>query len=341
MNRNAVILLCAVVIVALTSCQESPKVGFSLGDFSSDRLSQEPELFEEEVESLGGTASFEYGYGDPVQQLEQARNLIASGIEVLLVFPTDGDQWTEVVDEAHEAGVKVVAYERMLTNSDVDYYFSFFNENVGRQQAQYAVEHCPEGNYILLGGPVSDNNSLLFMKGQKEVLQPYIESGDINILLEKHLDTWNSIDAYNELQAFMEVNDVKIDAILAANDELAGGSIMALDMLLGEWDILITGQDASVGGCQNIIDGKQSMTVYKPINKLAFTAAQAAVNLAKGEELDNINNTLNNGVKDVPSILLETIVVDKDNIRETVIDDGFISEDQLTFPAEEMTDSIQ
>lgn len=341
MNRNAVILLCAVVIVALTSCQESPKVGFSLGDFSSDRLSQEPELFEAEVASLGGTASFEYGYGDPVQQLEQARNLIASEIEVLLVFPTDGDQWTEVVDEAHEAGITVVAYERMLTNSDVDYYFSFFNENVGRQQAQYAVEHCPKGNYILLGGPVSDNNSLLFMKGQKEILQPYIESGDINILLEKHLDTWNSIDAYNEIQAFMETNDVKIDAILAANDELAGGSIMALDMLLGEWDILITGQDASVGGCQNIIDGKQSMTVYKPIKKLASTAAQAAVKLAKGEELDNINNTLNNGLKDVPSILLETIVVDKDNIRETVIADGFISEDQLTFPTEEITDSAQ
>lgn len=343
MNRNAVILLCTMVIVALTSCQESPKIGFSLGDFSSDRLSQEPELFEEEVTSLGGTASFEYGYGDPVQQLEQARNLISSGMKVLLVFPTDGDQWSEVVDEAHEAGVIVVAYERMLTNSDVDYYFSFFNENVGRQQAQYAVDQCPTGNYILLGGPVSDNNSLLFMKGQKEILQPYIESGDINILLEKHLDTWNSIDAYNELQAFMEANsDVKIDAILAANDELAGGCIMALDMMLGEWDILITGQDASVGGCQNILDGKQGMTVYKPIKNLASTAAQAAVKLAKGEELDNINNTLNNGLKDVPSILLETIVVDKDNIQETVIADGFISEDQLTFPTEEeMTDTTE
>lgn len=334
MSRNAIILLFCLVVVALTSCQDSIKVGFSVGDFSSDRLSQEPTYFEEEVTAQGATVSIEYGYGDAEQQLEQARNLIASGVKVLVVFPTDGNNWVEVVEEAHEIGVTVIAYERMLNNADVDYYFSFFSEDVGRQQAQYAVDNCPTGNYILLGGPVSDNNSLLFMKGQKEVLQPYVDQGDINILLEKHLDTWNSIDAYNEMLAFLEANDTKVDAILAANDELAGGCIMALDMVLGEWDILITGQDASVGGCQNILDGKQSMTVYKSISNLATSAAQAAVMLAKGEEITNINASINNGLKDVPAALLETTVVDASNIRETVIADGFISEDQLTFPTE-------
>ncbi|MBN2480297.1 MAG: substrate-binding domain-containing protein [Bacteroidales bacterium] len=335
MNRNAVTLLFAMIVLAFTSCQDSLKIGFSVGDFSSDRMSQEPAFFEEEIVSLGATALFEYGYGDPVQQLEQARSLIASGIEVLLVFPADGDNWAEVVEEAHEAGVKVIAYERMLTNADIDYYFSFYNEDVGRQQAQYTVARRPQGNYILLGGPVSDNNSLLFMKGQKEILQPYIENGDINILLEKHLDTWNSIDAYNEMQSFLEENEgITIDAILAANDELAGGCIMALDMLLGEWDIIITGQDASLGGLQNILDGKQSMTVYKPIANLATTAAQSAVKLARGGEITIIGGSVNNGFKDVPSVLLETVVVDETNIRETVIADGFISEDQLTFMTE-------
>ena len=114
MNRNAVTLLFVIIIVAFTSCQDTLKIGFSVGDFSSDRMSQEPAFFEEEVASLGATAMFEYGYGDPVQQLEQARNLINSGIKVLLVFPTDGDNWAEVVEEAHEAGVIVIAYERML-----------------------------------------------------------------------------------------------------------------------------------------------------------------------------------------------------------------------------------
>ena len=334
MNKRAVLWCCCLVVAILPSCERSTKIGFSVGDFSSDRMSQEPVFFEDEINALDAEVTFEYGYGDPAQQLEQARSLIASGIKVLVVFPTDGNNWMEVVDEAHQAGVKVIAYERMLNHTDVDFYFSFFNEDVGRQQAQYALDRKPTGNYILLGGPVSDNNSLLFMSGQKEILQPYIDNGDINIVLEKHLDTWNSIDAYNELQAFLEENDVRIDAILAANDELAGGCIMALDMVLGEWDIVITGQDASVGGCQNILDGKQSMTVYKSISNLAKTAALGAVSLARGEEITNTNAEVNNGQKDVPSVLLETTVVDKDNIRETVIADGFIKEDQLTFPAD-------
>ena len=106
---------------------------------------------------------------------------------------------------------------------------------------------------------------------------------------------------------------------------------MALDKVRGDWDILITGQDASIGGLQNILDGKQSMTVYKPIKKLATLTAECAVKLSKGEELDNINGSINNGKKDIPALLLETIVVDTNNIRETVIADKFVNESQLAF----------
>jgi D-xylose transport system substrate-binding protein len=222
----------------------------------------------------------------------------------------------------------------MLLNADVDYYFTFFSEDVGKQQAEYAVKLRPKGNYILLGGPTTDNNSLLFMQGQKAVLQSFIDKGDIKVLLEKHLATWNSIDAYNELQSFLEGNDVKIDAILAANDELAGGSIMALDMSRGKWDVVITGQDASTGGCQNIIDGKQSMTVYKSIRNLAKEAAQTAVKLAKGEKISNVNAKMNDGTKDVPAVMLPTVVVDKSNLEETVIADGFIKKELLQFPVQ-------
>jgi D-xylose transport system substrate-binding protein len=219
----------------------------------------------------------------------------------------------------------------MLKNADVDYYFSFFNEDVGRQQAEYAVNKRPKGNYILLGGPTTDNNSLLLMQGQKEVLKPYVEKGDIKILLEKHLATWNSIDAYNEMQTLLESHKDGIDAILAANDELAGGSIMAIEMVQDTIDMVITGQDASLGGCQNIINGTQSMTVYKSIRNLAKEAAHTAVKLAKGEKISNAVNMVSNGTKDIPAVLLKTVVVDKNNLRETVIADGFLKEDQLNF----------
>ena len=329
---NKKLLIASVCMLFLAACSKEPlKIGFSVGDFSSDRWSQEPQIFQDEATALGAQVLYEYAYGDANQQIEQVRKLIASDIQVLIIFPTNADNWAPIVEEAHKAGITVIAYDRMLKNAGVDYYFSFFNEDVGRQQAQYAVDNRPKGNYILLGGPTSDNNSMLLMQGQKDILKPYVDKGDISILLEKHLDTWNSIDAYNEMQTFLDNNKTKIDAILAANDELAGGSIMALEMVEDSMDMIITGQDASVGGCQNILNGKQSMTVYKSIRNLAKEAAQASVKLAKGEKITNATNQVSDGTNDIPAVLLKTVVVDKNNMKETVIADGFIKEDQLSF----------
>lgn len=329
---NKKLLIASLCMLFIAACTKEPlKIGFSVGDFSSDRWSQEPQIFQDEATALGAQVLFEYAYGDANQQIEQVRKLIASDIQVLIIFPTSADNWAPIVQEAHKAGITVIAYDRMLKNAGVDYYFSFFNEDVGRQQAQYAVDNRPKGNYILLGGPTSDNNSLLLMQGQKNVLQPFVDRGDITILLEKHLETWNSIDAYNEMQTFLDNSKAKIDAILAANDELAGGSIMALEMVEDSMDMIITGQDASVGGCQNILNGKQSMTVYKSIRNLAKEAAQASVKMAKGEKITNATNQVSDGTNEIPALLLKTVVVNKDNMKETVIADGFIKEDQLSF----------
>jgi D-xylose transport system substrate-binding protein len=318
-------------ILAASYAQDSLKIGFSVGDFSSDRWSQEPQIFNEAAKSQGAKVLFEYAYGDAAKQLSQAGLLIAAGVKVLVIFPTSAENWEGIIALAHRSGVKVVAYERMMKKADVDYYFSFYNEDVGRQQAKYAVTHCPKGNYLLLEGPTNDNNSLLFLKGQKEILQPYIDRGDIKVVLEKHLDTWNSIDAYNMVQSFIEKNKIPIDAIVAANDELAGGSIMALEMAQTGGAVVITGQDATVGGCQNILDGKQGMTVYKSIRSLATQAALTCVKLAQGEAVSNINSVVNNGTRDIPAMLLKTVVVDKDNMKQTVIADGYLKAEQLHF----------
>jgi D-xylose transport system substrate-binding protein len=321
-----VLLTCSLMAV---HAQDSLKIGFSLGDFSADRWSQEPQYFSVAAREFGAKVLFEYAYGDAVKQLNQAAKLINSGVKVLVIFPTNADGWESLVETAHKAGVKVIAYDRMLINADVDYYVSFFNDEIGRQQAKYAVEHRPKGNYILLEGPTSDVNSIFVLQGQKEILKPYTDRGDIKILLEKHLDTWNSIDAYNEIQSYLDKNKVTVDAILAANDDLAGGSIMALDMSLGTYDIVITGQDASLGGCQNILNGKQSMTTYGSIRNLAAAAAETCVKLARGEKVTSVNSSVSNGKKDIPAILLKTVAVDKNNMQETVIKDGYLKSDQL------------
>jgi D-xylose transport system substrate-binding protein len=331
MIKRIITLMLSLLIIAGSNAQDSLKIGFSVGDFSSDRWSQEPQIFNEAAKSLGAKVLFEYAYGDAAKQLSQAGMLIAAGVKVLVIFPTSAENWEGIIALAHKSGVKVVAYERMLKNADVDYYFSFYNEDVGRQQAKYAVEHCPKGNYLLLEGPTNDINSFLFLKGQKEILQPYIDRGDIKVVLEKHLDTWNSIDAYNMVQSFIEKNKIPINAIVAANDELAGGSIMALEMAQTAGNVIITGQDATVGGCQNILDGKQSMTVYKSIRNLATQAAIACVKLARDEAASNINSVMSNGKKDIPAMLLKTVVVDKNNMKQTVIAEGYLKAEQLHF----------
>jgi D-xylose transport system substrate-binding protein len=331
MFRKTTIIMLFICSLTALYAQDSLKIGFSLGDFSADRWSQEPQYFNAAARELGAKVLFEYAYGNAAKQLDQAAKLINSGIKVLVIFPTNSDGWEGVVETAHKAGVKVVAYDRILKNADVDYYVSFFNDEIGRQQAKYAVERRPKGNYILLEGPTSDINSIFVLNGQKEVLKPYTDRGDIKILLEKHLDTWNSIDAYNEIQSFLDKNKVSVDAILAANDDLAGGSIMALDMNMGTYDILITGQDASLGGCQNILDGKQSMTTYGSIRNLAAEAAAVCVKLARGEKITSVNSSISNGNKEIPAILLNTVAVDKNNMKQTVIKDGYLKADQLHF----------
>jgi D-xylose transport system substrate-binding protein len=331
MYRKTIVIVLLICSLTAIHAQDSLKIGFSLGDFSADRWSQEPQYFAAAAKELGAKVLFEYAYGDAAKQLSQAAKLINSGIKVLVIFPTNADGWESVVETAHMAGVKVVAYDRMLNNADADYYVSFFNDEIGRQQAKYAVERRPKGNYILLEGPTSDVNSIFVLQGQKEILKPYTDRGDIKILLEKHLDTWNSIDAYNEIQSFLDKNKVTVDAILAANDDLAGGSIMALDMSLGTYDILITGQDASLGGCQNILNGKQSMTTYGSIRNLAAAAAGTCVKLARGEKITSVNSSVSNGKKEIPAILLKTVAVDKNNMKQTVIKDGYLKADQLVF----------
>ncbi|HYX06715.1 MAG TPA: substrate-binding domain-containing protein [Bacteroidales bacterium] len=322
------LLILSAGILALA--QTPITIGFSVGDFSADRFSQEPAILQKAAEKYGAHLMVRFANGNSDQQIKQARELIDSGANVLIVFPSDAEKCAAIIPMAHKAGVKVIAYDRIIKNADVDFYLSFDNEIVGKQMAEYAIAKKPKGNYVLMGGPLTDYNSVLLMNGQEKILDPAVKNGDIKIVFEKHLETWNSIEAFNALQKLLD-DGIKPDAIIASNDELAAGAVMALDMQYPEWNVLITGQDASLKGCQNILDGKQTMTVYKPFPELAETAANIAVKMVKDEPLGYKLTSINNGKKDVPALLLRSKPVDKSNMRETVIKDGFVSEDQLSF----------
>ena len=321
-------LLLSFVYVGTAVSQDSIKIAFSLGDFFVDRWYKDRDYFVEYANSKGASVQLVYGYGEAEQQSKLTIKAINEGVNVVVIVPTKADACNEIVQAAHSKNVKVISYDRLIMNADVDYYISFDNIKVGELQAQYAVDKQPYGNYILLAGPIKDNNAILFLNGQKNILQPYVDKGDINIVHEKHLVEWNSMEAFMEMQLLTEYSG-KLSAIIASNDLIASGAIMALDIGGADKGVIITGQDASIDGCRNIVQGSQSMTVYKPIKNLAHAAVDLALDVASKRLPDNIKATTHNGKTEVPSVLLEPVSVDKDNLRETVIKDGFINESEL------------
>ncbi|MDK2992612.1 MAG: D-xylose transport system substrate-binding protein, partial [Clostridiales bacterium] len=230
-------------------------------------------------------------------------------------------------DAAKKAGVKVIAYDRLVLKSDVDLYVSFDSQQVGKLMAQALVDKVPYGNYLIINGGISDNNSTLIKKGYDSVLKPFIENGQINIIAEEWAEDWMSEYAFNITEKWLK-KGTKIDAILAANDMLAAGAIRALSEYKLSGDVMVTGQDAETTACQRIVDGTQFMTVYKPVDRLAEAAADMAVKMAKGESI-SMSDTIYDGKYNVPCYLLQPIAVNINNLDNTVIKDGFHNYDEI------------
>jgi len=312
------ILLSSVVVMA----QEDLVIGLSMDNLRLERWQHDRDIFVERAEELGAEVLVQSANGDDMVQLSQAENLITQGIDVLVVVPHNGKVMGSIVREAHANGVPVLAYDRMLMDSKVDYYLSFDNVRVGELQAEFLVEKMPKGKYFLLGGSPTDNNAKLFRKGQMNVLQSYIDEGEIEVIGDQWAKDWLPQEALGIIENALTANNNDIDVVVASNDSTAGGTIQALAEQGLEKDVLVSGQDADLAACQRIIEGTQTMTIYKPIKKLASTGAEIAVKIAKNEEVKT-NGTVNNGEYDVPSVLLTPIQVHKGNMMETVIEDGF------------------
>jgi len=300
------------------------KVGFLMDDYMSERWYLDEKFFKEAVDRNGGQMFLGIAYGDPKEQVFQARQLIDEGIQVLVVVASNSDAAAMIVDLAHEKGVPVVAYDRMITNSDVDFYLSYDNEMVGSLMAEYALAKKPKGNYIIINGPASDMNTIFVRQGEREALQKAIKKGDVRVIEEKTLEAWNELEAMMVMDEFLSMNEkTQIDVVLAPNDPIAGGIISALENH-GRENVVVTGQDAEYEACKNIIQNRQAMTVYKAIKPLAYKAAEVALKLVNEEKINDKITTINNGAKDVPTILLDPIAVDKKNMNETVFKDQHI-----------------
>lgn len=305
-----------------------PRIGLSLDTLKEERWQSDRDRFVERAKALGAEVLVQAANSDDTRQIQDCEALISRGVDVLVVVPHNGEAMGKAVAAAKKAGIPVISYDRLITGADVDLYLSFDNVRVGQMQAEYLVNHLPghRGRVVRIYGSKTDNNALLFKEGQDRVLKPLIERGDIEVVFEDWALDWKPENAKKIVNAAITAKGRKIDAILASNDGTAGGAVQAL--IEEGLKVLVTGQDADLAACQRILAGTQTMTVYKPVSRLAAGAAEAAVQMARRSVLI-ANAGVANGFKTVPSILMEVVAVDRSNLMETVVKDGFRKAEDL------------
>lgn len=304
-----------------------PKIGISFDSLLIERWQKDRDIFVAEAEKLGAECVFLSADGDAKKQNEQCDALLGQNVDVLVIVPKSATASARAVQKAKAMGVPVISYDRLILNADVDIYLSFDNERVGEMQAAYLVNR-KKGRYFLLGGAPDDNNAKLFRQGQMKVIGPLVEKKEITIVGDNWADGWSPQKAREIVENMLVSVGKDIDVIVASNDGTAGGAIQALRAQGLDGKVLISGQDADLQACKRVLDGTQSMTVYKPLKKLATKAAQIAVQLAKKEPIQGTTK-LNNGMKDVDSVFLEPISLDKSNLVEVLTKDGYYTAESL------------
>ncbi|MDQ0191421.1 sugar ABC transporter substrate-binding protein [Alicyclobacillus cycloheptanicus] len=294
--------------------------------------------FEKEVKALDPsiTVDYENAQGSDSTQQQQAEAAITNGAQVLVIDPVDSQSAATIVNEANQAGVKVISYDRMIENAKVDYYVSFDNEEVGKLQGEYIAQHTPKGGtVVMIDGAQTDNNALQFAQGAHAVLDPLFKSGQLRKGYESYTPNWDPSNGQREMEAALTKLNNKVNAVLAANDGLAGAVIQALAAQGLAGKVPVTGQDATDAGLHDIMQGTQSMTVYKAVPKEAKLAAELAVDIVDNKPIPSslVNTKVNNGAEDVPAALLQPVVVTKQNIQSTVIKDGFTTMQKIEHPS--------
>jgi D-xylose transport system substrate-binding protein len=306
---------------------KNPKIGFSIDDLRLERWARDRDYFVAAATQLGAKVFVQSADGNEQKQISQVENLIARGVDAIVIVPYNATVLGNAIKEAKKAGIKVISYDRLILNADLDAYISFDNKAVGEMQARALVERVPKGNYYLLGGAPTDNNAKILREGQMAVLQPLVDKGAIKIVGKQWVKDWSPSEALAIVENALTANGNKIDAVVASNDGTAGGAIQALGAQKLAGKVAVSGQDADLAAVRRVVGGTQAMTVYKPLKAIASEAAKLSVQLVRKEK-PAFNSQYDNGFKKVDSLLLKPTALTKDNV-DLLVKDGFYTSAQL------------
>lgn len=308
--------------------KEKIRIGLSLPSQQEDRWIVDLKNIQEECDKLNIDLLYEYADMDSERQEIQCLSMIAKGIKLLILIPYDANKTANIVNEAHAKNIKVISYDRLAMDSDIDLYISFDNESVGKLMGKLITSKVPKGNYVFLSGAANDRNSYYLKSGSMSYVKPLVDKGDIKIVMEESVTDWDPNNAYKLLLKALKATNGNIQAIIAPNDGTASGCIKALSDFNLAGKIPVTGQDAEISAARRINEGTQFMTVFKDIRLLSKKSVSVAMDMINNKNL-NISTTIKNDIKDVPSIFIPPVAVTKENLEEILVNSGYMDKEEI------------
>jgi D-xylose transport system substrate-binding protein len=327
-TRILSIVVFAAVAAPACNKNEGPQVAFLLSTLQEERYPKDVKYFEERAHELGLHTVTLAADNDNAKQLAQVEDALNQGAKVLVIQPTDSQASAAYVRLAHEHGAKVVAYDRAIVSSDLDFYVSHDSYKVGLLQAQAAVAATGgKGNYVLLAGPTGHSVATEITRGYQDTLAPYIARGDIEIVLTQNHRAWSPEQAVNTVDDALSRTGGHVDAILANNSGMARGAVEAITAA-GLPHVFIAGADADAANVNFVCEGKQTIDVLKAIQPLARTAAEVSKQLYDGT-MTAAPTTIEIAGKQVPTAAVRVEVITADSVKSLLVDSGFLRADEL------------
>ena len=302
------------------------QIGLTVDSFVIERWIRDRDVFVATARELGAEVNVQDAGADTKEQISQIDYFIKKHMDVIVIIARDCQALSEAVERAHNAGIRVISYDRMVNDADTDIYISFDNRKVGEIMAQSMMEAIPDGGKIfMIQGSASDNNVDMV----KEGFEGTLKNSDLKVVYEANCEGWIAELAADYVEeALEEYPDVK--GIMCGNDDIASQVIQVLaeNQLAGQ--VIVVGQDGDLAACQRIVEGTQYMTAFKSIEDLARQAAEYAVKMAEqGKIPSDVTDTMSDGSYDIPAKVLEPVAVTRDNIDEVIIDGGFHRRDEV------------
>jgi D-xylose transport system substrate-binding protein len=326
---------------------EKVKIGLSFSDFATERWKNEADLMTKLLNDKGYDVIVQEANHDVKLQNDQIDNMVTQGVKGLIVIAEDGDAAVTAVDKAADAGVVVIAYDRLIKTSKIAAYLSFNNVDVGRAEAEGVMTALGipgsttwtkdnPAKIVLSGGSPTDNNAILVRQGQMEIIQPYLDEGIITVVADQWVDNWDAATAEKMMENILTAQQNKVDGVIASNDGTALGELQAMKAQGLAGKVPISGQDATADGCNSIVKGEQTVSVYKDIRLLSPMAVDMLDNLLNGKAVEGLKDyTLAELTNDdsktgnVQALFLPVVQVTKDNVYDLIVKSGFQSYDDV------------